>query len=580
MRLIEAKTLKLVEVLGENVKEYAILSHRWGEQEVSFRAMQDLKTASTMKGFAKIQMSCDQAVKHGLDYVWIDTCCIDKDSSAELSEAINSMYRWYEASSVCYAFLEDVQEYSDEMKHSVWFSRGWTLQELIAPQHVTFFDRQWRNLGTKQSMSKDLARWTGIDLAILEGTKSLAHCSVANRMSWASKRATTRIEDTAYCLLGIFDVNMPLLYGEGEKAFLRLQMEIIKESDDHTIFAWPLDRDDQPGLLARSPKLFENCASVELRNTRDSRASYSMTNRGLSMKFIAVAHSVDTYLVPLDCFDKSMLEHTQQEWEIRLGIFLKRLGQDDQYARVRFDGVSLKHCKVSTWAPTVDENFIKDGPNCRTVLPAKELDVNVRQYFTGRFSFDDMYSVNGFELADKGLLARSPGVGTDPFKIIGCDWNQQTRLMYPNPQNLAPLGFIDTTREDHKVQQIMLGFDNYFNPLCLVATSRSYWNGRQFIATTGTEKKRKQMSDIVHGTWTSAFTRAHVGHDRRSDWWKAYSKKTGGAFDIVAIGGDRITGFETSFEGNSMFASLKRRKFGKDLVWTFSIFERPASQWA
>ena len=243
MRLVNSHTLRLEEVQDENAKKYAILSHRWEADEVSFQDMQDPVMASNKKGFMKIQKSCEHALKVGIEYVWVDTCCINKGSSAELSEAINSIYRWYKASIFCYALLSDVDcDSSDaetteqQVKSSLWFTRGWTLQELLAPREIVFYNCKWEVLGTKQTLSQILTLRTGIDEGILGG-EPLSRRSIAQRMSWASQRATTRIEDTAYCLLGIFDVNMPMLYGEGEKAFLRLQEEIIKQSDDHSIFA-------------------------------------------------------------------------------------------------------------------------------------------------------------------------------------------------------------------------------------------------------------------------------------------------------------------------------------------------------
>jgi len=170
-------------------------------------------------------------------------CCIDKTSSAELSEAINSMFRWYQKASVCYAYLADVLKDTDpdkdpeEFSRSRWFTRGWTLQELVAPKNVVFYSRSWKNIGTKERLCNTISTITGIDIDTLLG-EDVTFVSVANKMSWASGRRTTRTEDMAYCLLGIFDVNMPLLYGEGKKAFLRLQEEILRSSYDHSLFAW------------------------------------------------------------------------------------------------------------------------------------------------------------------------------------------------------------------------------------------------------------------------------------------------------------------------------------------------------
>ncbi|OBT60606.1 hypothetical protein VE03_10038 [Pseudogymnoascus sp. 23342-1-I1] len=302
MRLINAKTLELEEIWGENDKAYAILSHRWEGGEVSFQDMQNLALASNMKGFGKIQKSCEQAVEDGYSYVWVDTCCIDKDSSAELSEALNSMFRWYEASAVCYAFLSDVPSNTPTMTPDIgsskWFTRGWTLQELVATRNVVFYNQQWEFLGTKQTLSKLLSLQTHIDEAILNG-ESLSNRTIAQRMSWASHRVTTRVEDTAYCLLGIFDVYMPMLYGEGKRAFLRLQEEIIKRSDDHTIFAWPIRLDDQPGLLADSPAAFADFASDEKNVYKDRINGFRIISKFLKPpkngkdRFIVSAYSWD-----------------------------------------------------------------------------------------------------------------------------------------------------------------------------------------------------------------------------------------------------------------------------------------------
>jgi hypothetical protein len=177
---------------------------------------------------------------------WIDSCCIDKTSSAELSEAINSMFRWYQNAQVCYAYLSDVPAIEDldhyrkdsEFRRSKWFTRGWTLQELLAPEIVVFYNHDWVEIGTKALMSGVIRSITNIDRGFLMGESEIKPACVAQKMSWASRRKTTRLEDTAYCLMGLFDVNMPLLYGEGEKAFYRLQLEIIKNSSDESIFAW------------------------------------------------------------------------------------------------------------------------------------------------------------------------------------------------------------------------------------------------------------------------------------------------------------------------------------------------------
>jgi hypothetical protein len=160
-----------------------------------------------------------------------------------LSEAINSMFRWYRNASVCYAYLEDVHgpitRDHGPFHASRWFTRGWTLQELIAPSHVIFYASTWMELGTRYSLGRIVSDITGIDETFLSGSEDVSKASISKRMSWASRRNTTRKEDAAYCLFGLFDVNLMPLYGEGEKAFLRLQEELMKRYPrDHTLFAW------------------------------------------------------------------------------------------------------------------------------------------------------------------------------------------------------------------------------------------------------------------------------------------------------------------------------------------------------
>ncbi|KAK3302883.1 heterokaryon incompatibility protein-domain-containing protein [Chaetomium strumarium] len=247
MRLINATTLKLEEFVNhEQAPPYAILSHTWGDEEVTFQDMADLETARKKAGFAKIKHCCRRALYEGWDWVWDDTCCIDKTSSAELSESINSMFLWYEAAEVCYAYLADVPplaSYPSDQKHrqrldfvsSRWFTRGWTLQELLAPAFLEFFDSGWGMIGSREQWADDIEKATGIEvdqLAIFQ------QCSVATKLSWAANRETTRIEDRAYSLLGLLGVNMPLIYGEGKLAFIRLQHELTRYFNDESIFAW------------------------------------------------------------------------------------------------------------------------------------------------------------------------------------------------------------------------------------------------------------------------------------------------------------------------------------------------------
>ncbi|KAI0156438.1 heterokaryon incompatibility protein-domain-containing protein [Xylariaceae sp. FL1272] len=295
MRLINTRTLELKEFFGKDIPVYAILSHVWGAEEVTYQEWTSRQSSvvSNKSGYQKIIGACDRAVRDRLDWLWVDTNCIDKTSSAELSEAINSMFKWYADSKVCYAYLNDVTKHAGDWNYdfrkSRWFTRGWTLQELLAPKLLTFFSKEWRRLGDRSDakLLSIISDRTSIEMPYLTGHSQLNMASVAKKMSWLSRRETTREEDIAYCMLGIFEVNMPLLYGEGLRAFLRLQEEIIKISHDHTLFCWSFDESvpsNWVSILAPTPHVFRKSAEYVRKDLSDPLTVYSMTNLGLSIQ--------------------------------------------------------------------------------------------------------------------------------------------------------------------------------------------------------------------------------------------------------------------------------------------------------
>lgn len=295
MRLINLYSLKLVEV-SRSTPPYAILSHTWGDEEVSLEQFEtgEGKERET-EGWTKLMGFCRTVRLHALSaptWGWVDTCCIDKTSSSDLSESINSMFQWYRKSVCCYAILSDV-EYSDDRQllldsfvKSRWFTRGWTLQELLAPPYVIFFDKNWTKIGSRSQLAHVISGITGIPEQVLK-TGKFGHTSIAQRMSWASGRQTSRLEDTAYSLLGIFNVHMPLLYGEGKQSFIRLQEEIIKNSEDQSIFAWDASffahRPVRVGLLAPSPEFFAGSDIFGFIPDTES-GDPKITNKGISIK--------------------------------------------------------------------------------------------------------------------------------------------------------------------------------------------------------------------------------------------------------------------------------------------------------
>lgn len=248
MRLVNVHTVLLEEFLDNRIPKYAILSHTWEDHEVLFDEFVAFKSALQedderfTPGYAKIYNFCKFAKARGYDYVWVDTCCIDKRSSAELSEAINSMCLWYELADCCFAYMCDVTSTSDKAQFlsSRWWTRGWTLQELIAPANVIFLSKDWTVIDDKKTLAEEIGSAKGIVVRALQGIEAARRESVAARMSWVAGRVTTRIEDRAYCLLGLFDCQMSLLYGEGDKAFVRLQEEVLYRTNDQFILAWVL----------------------------------------------------------------------------------------------------------------------------------------------------------------------------------------------------------------------------------------------------------------------------------------------------------------------------------------------------
>ena len=346
---------KLIEKFGSQIPPYAILSHRCGDDDVHYEDVRDPSTyerrlyvnnsgmtledirdqsVRERKGYSKVVGAMRQAASNGYEYIWIDTCCIDKSNSAELSEGINSMYAWYQKAEICYVILDEVPgrdaaNFETEFKACDWFERGWTLQELLVPKDVIFFGRlskgTWNMLGNRRSLQDLISSRTGIPTEYLAGPGNLRTANIAQKMSWVAERKTTKPEDIAYCLLGLFSVNMPLIYGEGHRAFIRLQEEIVKISDDQSIFAWmhsPAQHDlecgfERPvnhgclkkpglrktqisgpipetrvwwedvashGLLADSPKAFLKSGEVRsLPIFFGKLVPYYMTNRGLSI---------------------------------------------------------------------------------------------------------------------------------------------------------------------------------------------------------------------------------------------------------------------------------------------------------
>jgi len=230
-------------VSDDTIPPYAILSHTWIEgEEVTYQDLVD-GTGEGKSGCDKLRFCAERAVEDGLEHFWVDTCCIDKSSPSEVSRNINAMFHYYQKAVRCYVYLVDVSVAKREgandrssdclweqaFRASRWFTRGWTLQELLAPSVVEFFSKERRRLGDKNSLKRWIHEITGIPQSALEGTR-LSRFTVDERFLWAEPRKTTVQEDKVYSLLGIFDVQIPLYYGKesAEGAHRRLQEVLDK----------------------------------------------------------------------------------------------------------------------------------------------------------------------------------------------------------------------------------------------------------------------------------------------------------------------------------------------------------------
>ena len=312
----------------DEAPKYAIVSHTWVHGgEVDMQQMEDLmkrllrsRRLRQTSGYKKIVAMCQKAWEYGYDHVWIDTCCINKHDSVEFSEAINSMFRWYQKADVCYVLLSDLEGLSAttySLRNCRWFTRGWCLQELIAPTVVWFYNKHWRFVGSKDELGTHLSQTTNIDLSVLRKRASLEEVPIAKKMSWAANRKTKKVEDMAYFLFGIFGVHMPLIYGEEENAFYRLQEEIMKKSNDISIFlpasgfsttSWD-DKNPFCHLLASGPGDFKHCGRLGQLIATMSASPFTMTNGGVHFPAarLSIVPGSEFFYITFECAGGNVL---------------------------------------------------------------------------------------------------------------------------------------------------------------------------------------------------------------------------------------------------------------------------------
>ena len=343
------------------------------------------------EGWAKLQSYCKLAASDGWDYAWMDTCFIDKTNLADTQEAINAMVRWYRRSGTCYGHLEGVdcvsthQTMGRNLRSARWFQRGWTLQELLAPVNFVFVDQKWEKIGTREEFAEDVASACRMSVQHLMNFETQP---VAVKLSWASHRKTTVEEDQAYSLLGLFNISIPLCYGEGELAFRRLLLELIKNYNDTSIFAfsswdgmhlllslvWSEKpqadilvenkevRDCAGMILAPYLKAFHDCGNIK--NHTSMHTKFHFDNRGLVLNadvtdrfhFEDSRSKCKAAICWLDCCDGIDME------ESRIAILLR-----DDDPKQPSEGDWWRLIKITSKSPNYS-NFQKRASKKREIL--------------------------------------------------------------------------------------------------------------------------------------------------------------------------------------------------------------------
>ena len=375
---------------------------------------------------------------------------IDKTNLVELSEAINSMYRWYANAVICYVYLTDVPSSGKAFEnpegvsegtwfsHSRWFTRGWTLQELIAPKIVEFYASDWSEIGTKLSLKSAIHDITQIKQDVLTKSVRLADCSVGERMSWAARRETTRDEDIAYCLLGIFDVNIPLIYGEGLKAFRRLQEEIMRTTEDHTLLIWGLFSAplNYASALAVHPNMFRNSKHKQDRyeNVLPIRLDFNvaptvMTSRGVQLSVPIIVKDSVTYLVlNCDCVQDGKRRAVAIEivpWQSEPNCYSRRR------SGIFYRGYRLVDCRKRQESKRVSVVYLatkpdRDPSSSRVLLPLSKKTI--------------ISSLDLTQLDNRWQILSPSSLGESGWKLnsaVSKEWRPRRNIQTSNTDNSA-----------------------------------------------------------------------------------------------------------------------------------------------
>ena len=555
MRLISTSTLKL-EDFKEKVLKYAILSHVWSTEEIIFSDFESQVDLSTKKGWRKLKSFCELACDLKYEYAWVDTCCIDKRSSADIDKSINSMYAWYEKADFCIAYLKDVVGTDTEsLRRSIWFKRGWTLQELIAPETMAFYDTNWNFLGYKRDMLSLLCDITGIPEAVLNHDIPPRACSVAQRMSWAAGRETTEPEDRAYSLKGLFDVSLQVHYGNGAaSAFLDLQQAIIRESSDESIFAWQTPTSDSVewnspfGMLAPTPDCFAGCG--DLVPTKDN-SPISYQNGILSMTIKARPYALETYL--------ALLNVTAAGRQERVSIVLAMLSDEGSFVRLsdvknksRMECMSQTHKSIDVGVcqkPTASPPNFFQGFWLRRLEPSGFLQSHqVVILSKGACCFQERIEMVPDCFGTAGVVCMVPPE-QDSARVDAYRWPERSWLKF--------------------------GFDAYFKPVCIFASgpveNRPEISVRphhlEQALSADLEANQRASLAIFEDSWLNEYSKYYPYSE--GTWRDGY----------VIIKGDRVSGLDVSIAAIGLNIQVKKCPDQNPSSGTHSTSSAPTSVW-
>ncbi|KIW13129.1 hypothetical protein PV08_08316 [Exophiala spinifera] len=564
MRLLDTTTLQLKEFADENEVEYIILSHRWEQDEVSLQQLPSLGTRSRKQGYLKIRACCAEAARNGVRYAWIDTCCIDKTSSAELNGTAMQpgAMRIYPMSGLSMILRAVFGSLGVGLYKSFWSTllnpNQYTYRltmAIQAPHAVEFYNRRWEFIGSKHLLSSRLSGITGVPRDVLWGDRPPSGCPIAQRMSWASKRVTTRPEDQAYSLMGLFDVNMPLLYGEGKKAFRRLQEEILKISQDHSIFIWKCTGNDGPlDMLAGSPADFADRRYVSPRYSGSEQ--YLMTNAGLSITLPMLPWNMNTYLAILGCNHQRGVRARADGY--CSAIFLQRTKNPRLLIRVALSGQEICTVKRRAVSQIIRMQQVLILSPRVPAFPDSDFVYGQPAY---GFVFLSSMSSHLIDIGPKGL----PGVEIgsrnppEPYQTSLQDkpaW--KVKLLPGQHGTVAWFDFAKTEKPPGKIRLVKFGFDFEFNPVCMIWThdhlSRNSWVDQQGRAL--------ESSTLDSNEWIEKDVASH-GIDVSS----GYTEVGGELRPYYALRGDNSSGISVGIQALELTIDIATGRGDRDPEW-------------